>query len=131
MGRKRPTKFEWIADGVEGELVTPAEREDRKALKAQVAVAEKLVLRMAALKDGPRATLTLEEHTRDALEVLVALPRGGARKRQLFLVRGYLRDVDLDALAEEVARAEGARTEHSRADRWRGASHDGTRRTES
>lgn len=107
MGRKRPVRFEWIAEGVAGELVTPAEREDRVALKARVAAAEKLAMRMAALNLSGRASLPLEDHVREALETLVPMPKGGARKRQLGFLRGLLRDVDLDALDAAVAAAEG------------------------
>lgn len=102
MGRKR-ARFEWVRDDAEGELVREGVREDRKALKAQLAETERLVLELAALPAPARAELPLEPEILEALEVLVALPvRGGARKRQLGFVRGLLRDVDLDPLWAHV-----------------------------
>ena len=102
MGRKRSATFEWTAEGVEGDAPREGEREDRKALKARLAVAEKLVKRMAALGPAKRARLPVDEDTRAALEVLVNIRKGPGQSRQLAFVRGLLRDVDLDALAAAV-----------------------------
>lgn len=101
MARKR-AKFEWIADGVDGELVREGLREDRKALKARVRAAEALVARMAKLDAPARARLPLDPDTLDALEVLVGIRSNVAARRQQGFVTGLLRDVDLDALEAAI-----------------------------
>jgi ribosomal 50S subunit-associated protein YjgA (DUF615 family) len=109
MGRKRKPSFDWTAEeGVAGER---GEREDRKALKARLAVAERTVRDMAALPKPGRDQLPLPEETLEALEVYVALRPGPALARQLAYVRGLLRDEDLDALgaAVEKIRKKGLR----------------------
>lgn len=102
MGRKRKATFEWTDEGVEGEAPRTGEREDRKALKARLAVAEKLVRRMAGLPAPKRAQLPLDEDTLAALETYVSVRKGPAQARQLQFVRGLLREVDLDALDAAV-----------------------------
>lgn len=101
MGRKKKAKFEWIADGVEGELVREGVREDRRALKARLAEVDKLVTRMTRLHAAGRARLPLEPDAMEALEALVGM-KAGAYKRQHGFLAGLLRDADLEALSDAV-----------------------------
>ena len=101
MGRKKKATFEWIADGVEGELAREGLREDRKALKARLVEVDRLILRMVRLHPPERAKLPLEPDAMAALEGLAGM-KSGAFKRQLGFLAGLLRDVEIDVLSEAV-----------------------------
>ena len=103
MGRKKPTRFDWVRDRDEPD--TPrVTRTSRREKTEPLARAQALI---PLLRDHPRDSwdnLPLSETTREMLEHLVAIKskaRGAIRRQTMLLARALAED-DLDALASAL-----------------------------
>lgn len=102
MARKR-SPFQWVADGVEGEVHVPQPRPDRNAARREGAALEDLAVELARLPAERRAALPLRPELAEALELLSQMSLDGARRRQIRHVSRMMRGDEGEALRLALA----------------------------
>lgn len=101
--RKKPQRFEWVADEAEGEAVERVERPNRSAAKKQRKRLQALAKSLGAMSRGARRRLGLDPELDDALDAYAATKATPNRRRTLLHVIAVMSDLEVDADALEDA----------------------------
>ncbi|MCK6507547.1 DUF615 domain-containing protein [Myxococcota bacterium] len=102
MARKR-SPFQWVADGVEGEVHVPQPRPDRNAARVEGAALEDLAVELSRLPPERRAALPLRPELAEAIDLLAQMSLDGARRRQIRHVSRMMRGDEGEELRAALA----------------------------